>query len=65
LDVENYLAQRTITNQSVLEAASMAAEACAPIDDIRSSARYRKHMVKNMTIRALHEVLEKLGKPAL
>ncbi|NJD58913.1 MAG: dehydrogenase [Anaerolineales bacterium] len=65
LNVENYLAERTITSTSVLEAAAMAAEACAPIDDIRSSARYRKGMVKNLTIRALHEVLEKLGKPAL
>jgi carbon-monoxide dehydrogenase medium subunit len=63
LDIENYLAERTITSASVLQAALMAAEACAPIDDVRSSARYRKQMVKKLTIKALHEVLEKLDKP--
>lgn len=63
-DVENYLAERAITGESVLEAASMAAEACSPIDDVRSSARYRKQMVKKLTVTALQDVLEKLGKPA-
>jgi len=28
---------------------------------VRGSARYRKQMVKNLTVRALREVLEELG----
>jgi CO/xanthine dehydrogenase FAD-binding subunit len=38
-----------------------AAEASRPISDVRSSEKYRKLMVKNMTIRAIRQTLEKLG----
>jgi CO/xanthine dehydrogenase FAD-binding subunit len=64
-DVENFLANQPITTEAIQEAARLAAEACSPIDDVRSSARYRKHMVKNLTIKALCDVFEKLGKPVL
>jgi CO/xanthine dehydrogenase FAD-binding subunit len=62
-DVENYLATQAVTTETVQEAARLAAEACSPIDDVRSSARYRKYMVKNLTLKALCDVFDKLGKP--
>lgn len=61
-EVENFLANQAITAESVKTAAQLAADACSPIDDIRSSARYRRQMVKNLTEKALSDVLEKLGK---
>ncbi len=62
-EVEDFLANQAITHESVIKAARLAAEACTPIDDVRSSARYRKQMVKKLTTQALCEVLAKLGKP--
>ncbi|MEI8133179.1 MAG: xanthine dehydrogenase family protein subunit M [Leptolinea sp.] len=38
-----------------------AADASRPISDVRSSEKYRKLMVKNMTIRAIQDTLKKLG----
>jgi CO/xanthine dehydrogenase FAD-binding subunit len=64
-DVETFLAGRAITPETLQEAARLAAEACSPIDDVRSSARYRKHMVKNLTMKALGDVYKKLGKPVV
>jgi CO/xanthine dehydrogenase FAD-binding subunit len=64
-DVETFLANQAITAETVQEAARLAAEACSPIDDVRSSARYRKYMVKNLTVKALCDVFAKLGKPVM
>lgn len=57
---ETYLANQPITPESIRAAAHLAAEACAPIDDVRGSARYRKEMVRNLSAKALTEVWEKL-----
>jgi CO/xanthine dehydrogenase FAD-binding subunit len=57
---EAYLANTPITPDSIRDAAHLAAEACTPIDDLRGSIRYRKQMVKQLAIRALSEVWEKL-----
>jgi carbon-monoxide dehydrogenase medium subunit len=62
---ETYLASTPITLDSIREAACLAAEACAPIDDVRGSVRYRKQMVKNLSSRALSEVWEKLKKQTM
>ncbi len=62
-DIENFLASQTISSGSVTKAGQLAANSCSPIDDVRSSARYRKQMVKIMTRKAILDVLEKLGKP--
>jgi CO/xanthine dehydrogenase FAD-binding subunit len=61
-EVETSLADQAITSKAIQEAARLAAEACAPIDDVRGSARYRKQMVKNLSVKALTAVWEKLKK---
>jgi carbon-monoxide dehydrogenase medium subunit len=60
IEVENYLADNPITPDAIHEAARLAAEACSPIDDVRGSARYRKQMVRNLSVKALTEVWKKL-----
>ena len=61
-EAESYLSNNPILPDSIQEAARLAAETCTPIDDVRGSARYRQQMVKNLTVRALTEVWEKLVK---
>jgi carbon-monoxide dehydrogenase medium subunit len=61
MDAEAYLANHPITPEAIQEAARLASEACSPIDDVRGSARYRKQMVRNLSLKALTEVWEKLG----
>jgi CO/xanthine dehydrogenase FAD-binding subunit len=58
--VETYLAEQPVTPETLQEAARLAAESCAPIDDVRGGARYRKQMVKNLSLKALKEVWGKL-----
>jgi CO/xanthine dehydrogenase FAD-binding subunit len=59
--VEEILAAAPITETSLVDAAQAALEACAPIDDVRASARYRKYMVRNLSLRALKEVWEQIS----
>jgi len=61
VEVETYLANHSITRESLLEAASLSADACKPIDDVRGSARYRKEMVRNLSAKALAEVWKNLN----
>jgi carbon-monoxide dehydrogenase medium subunit len=61
-EAEAYLANTPITSDSIHEAACLAAEACAPIDDVRGSIRYRREMVKHLSATALSKVWEKLTK---
>jgi carbon-monoxide dehydrogenase medium subunit len=61
LDVENYLANEPVTPDSIHEAARRASEACSPIDDVRGGARYRKQMVRNLSVKALTAVWKQLG----
>lgn len=60
---ENFLANTPLTPAALREASRLAAEASAPIDDVRGSARYRQQMAKNLTARALAEVWAKLSQP--
>ncbi|MBI5962279.1 MAG: xanthine dehydrogenase family protein subunit M [Chloroflexi bacterium] len=61
VEAETYLANHSITPESLREAASLSADACSPIDDVRGSARYRKEMVRNLSARALAEVWKNLN----
>lgn len=60
-EAEAHLARQPITRDVIRAAASLAAAACAPIDDVRSSALYRRQMVRQLSARALTGVWEKLG----
>lgn len=50
--------------EAIRKATVCAFEACCPIDDIRSSADYRRAMVVRISRRAIGEVLEKLEEEA-
>jgi carbon-monoxide dehydrogenase medium subunit len=59
--VEAILTERPITDQTLSEASQAAMEACNPIDDVRGSAKYRKMMVRNLSLKALGQVWEALS----
>lgn len=54
--VNKFLSASPITEEQIAQAAIIAMEACNPIADIRSTASYRKYMVKNLTKQALTNV---------
>ncbi|MBN2118287.1 MAG: xanthine dehydrogenase family protein subunit M [Anaerolineales bacterium] len=59
-EVETYLANNPLTPDAINEAARLASQACSPIDDVRGGARYRRQMVRNLSVKALTEVWKKL-----
>ncbi len=54
------LSDQPIDEAAINEAAELAMNAAAPIDDVRGSARYRKLMVRNLTRKALMDIWERL-----
>ncbi len=58
--VEAVLEHGEISEETIAQAAEAAMLACDPIDDVRASARYRRLMVRNLSIRALTEVWQAL-----
>lgn len=60
-EAETYLANHSITSESLYEAACLSADACSPIDDVRGSAKYRKQMARNLSAKALAEVWKNLN----
>ncbi len=62
--LEEFLSNRTITAETLKEAAHLAADSCTPIDDVRGSARYRRLMVSNLTERLLSGLWKELEKRA-
>ena len=59
--VEAILSEYPITGKTLAEAAQAAMDACTPIDDLRASARYRKMMARNLSLKALSLVWGELG----
>jgi CO/xanthine dehydrogenase FAD-binding subunit len=59
---EEILAHWPLTFKVINSAASAAMESAKPISDVRSSAEYRKAMVKTLTRRALSEMLGVMNK---
>jgi carbon-monoxide dehydrogenase medium subunit len=57
---EEVLATRSPGEEAFALAAESAAEAAAPIDDVRAGAAYRKAMVRNLTLRGLRDVWGRL-----
>ncbi len=57
---EEILAGKTISAESIQEAAESAMDAVTPIDDVRGSARYRKYMVRNLVNETVTEVWKQL-----
>jgi len=60
VQAQTILTEKPITAQTLSEASQAAMEACSPIDDVRSSAKYRKVMVRNLSLVALREVWENI-----
>ena len=57
---EEILTQGPLTAETIHAAAEAAMNAVAPISDVRGSAEYRRLMVRNLTRRAVEEVLGEL-----
>jgi CO/xanthine dehydrogenase FAD-binding subunit len=60
---EDALAGAPLTDERVAAAAALAAEACAPIDDVRGAAWYRRRMVTVLVRRGIEEVLSRGDRP--
>jgi xanthine dehydrogenase iron-sulfur cluster and FAD-binding subunit A len=52
-DAENYLLGKEYSDENCRVAAEMASAVCTPIDDVRSSAWYRRQVIKVMVMDAL------------
>jgi len=53
---EAYLIGKPLTDEVLAEAARLAVQATSPIDDIRSSADYRRAMVETLVARSLRQI---------
>jgi len=52
---EELLEHQPLTDELIQEASAVASEDTAPIDDIRASAEYRRHMVRALVYQGLHK----------
>jgi carbon-monoxide dehydrogenase medium subunit len=59
-EAEDVLAANPPGEKTFATAAQKAMEAATPIDDVRGSAAYRNAMVRNLTLRGLREVWERM-----
>ena len=65
-EAEKFLAGKKLNEKNITAAAELAVKAAHPIDDVRSSAAYRREMVKIITargLRAIHDETEQAGMP--
>ena len=65
-EAEQFLARKKLTEKNIAQAAELAMQAAHPIDDVRSSANYRREMVRVITARgltAIRDENEQAGMP--
>jgi carbon-monoxide dehydrogenase medium subunit len=53
---EEYLVGKSLSDEVIQHAAALAVQAASPIDDVRSSAAYRRAMVETLTARILTQI---------
>jgi xanthine dehydrogenase iron-sulfur cluster and FAD-binding subunit A len=53
VEAEKFLARKKLNGKNIAHAAELAMQAARPIDDVRSSAAYRREMVRVITARGL------------
>ncbi|HSJ54353.1 MAG TPA: xanthine dehydrogenase family protein subunit M [Anaerolineae bacterium] len=58
---EALLAENLPGEEAFSKAAELAVSAASPITDVRGTAEYQRAMVRNLTLRGLHEVWERLS----
>ncbi|MEP7137420.1 MAG: FAD binding domain-containing protein [Chloroflexota bacterium] len=66
-EAEKYLEGKNLSSEIMEEAARLTMHASKPIDDIRSSAAYRREMIRVCTLRGLRSILkgeEQAGMPS-
>lgn len=56
INAEDFLIGKTLDKETIANTAELAANSAKPIDDVRSSARYRKHIVKVIVKRGLEAI---------
>jgi carbon-monoxide dehydrogenase medium subunit len=57
-EMEKYLKGKTLDDATIVKAAGLALNAAAPIDDVRSTAKYRREMVKVAISRLLNDLAQ-------
>lgn len=55
---EQFLVKKKLNKKNIAQAAELAMQAAHPIDDVRSSANYRREMVRVITQRGLTSILD-------
>jgi xanthine dehydrogenase iron-sulfur cluster and FAD-binding subunit A len=58
-EAEAYLIGKTLTDDVISRAATLTMDASRPIDDLRSSAAYRRETVRVITVRGLRSIRDK------
>ena len=63
-EAEEFLAGRPADEQSFAAAGAIAAEHCHPVADQRGPQDYKRHLVAELTARALRRAAERAGRPS-